>query len=190
MRDDPSAPRETEAKFRVADRAVLERTLAALGASPGPRELETNVLLDDDRLDLKARGMALRVRRTAGRGLLTLKGKASLDRGIKTRIELESGVANPEAVEKLLATLGYAPRFRYEKWRTVWRFESPDRPLVVVDETPLGLFAEIEGEDGAVRALAGELGVPEAELIGLSYVALWEAAREAEPSLPRDMVFP
>ncbi len=40
-----------------------------------------------------------------------------------------------------------------EKRRTPWRFADAAGPLVVVDETPLGLFAEIEGEADAVRAL-------------------------------------
>ena len=81
-------------------------------------------------------------------------------------------------------------QFRYEKRRTPWRFGDPARPLVVVDETPLGLFAEIEGEAGAVRALAAELGVAEESFLRASYLGLWQAAREAEPDLPEDMVFP
>ena len=38
-------------------------------------------------------------------------------------------------------------------------------PVVVVDEIPLGLFAEIEGPDAAVRALASELGVARHALV-------------------------
>ncbi|MEO8056252.1 MAG: adenylate cyclase, partial [Acidobacteriota bacterium] len=66
---------------------------------------------------------------------------------------------------------------------------DPSRPVVVVDETPLGLFAEIEGTEAAVRATAVELGVAEADFIAESYIALWLAAREKDPSLPEDMVF-
>ena len=62
--------------------------------------------------------------------------------------------------------------------------------LVVVDETPLGLFAEIEGETRAIRALAAELGVAEESLLRASYFGLWQAARQADPELPEDMVFP
>ena len=101
------------------------------------------------------------MRTVNGRGLLTYKGPASFDGGVKSRLELESGVDAPGTVLALLDALGYRPRFRYEKRRTPWRFADPARPLVVVDETPLGLFAEIEGEAGAVRALAAELGVRE-----------------------------
>lgn len=183
-------PRETEVKFRVADRAALEARLAALGAAGGALENEVNLLLDDDVLSLRRAGRALRVRTVNGRGVLTFKGPATFHGGVKERLELESGVDEPETVLALLDALGYRPRFRYEKRRTPWRFASPARPLVVLDETPLGLFAEIEGEADAVRLLAGELGVAEADFLRASYWGLWVAARERDASLPEDMVFP
>jgi adenylate cyclase class 2 len=182
-------PREIETKFRVAERGRLEARLAALGARRGAAEDESNVLFDDAARSLAAAGCALRVREVDGRGLLTFKGPAEVAAGVKSRVEWESAVASPDAVSAVLAALGYRPSFRYEKRRATWIFADPARPVVVLDETPLGLFAEIEGPDAAVRALAVELGVAEAEFIGESYVALWLAARESDSSLPRDMVF-
>jgi len=184
-----NGPREIEAKFRVPDRRGLEARLAALGAAAGELEYEVNVLLDDDGMTLRASGQALRVRTANGRGVLTFKGPASFEGGVKSRLELESGVEAPETVLALLEALGFGPRFRYEKRRTPWRFADPARPLVVVDETPLGLFAEIEGEAGAVRVLALELGVSEGAFLRSSYWGLWQAARESDPGLPEDMVF-
>lgn len=185
-----AGPRETEVKFRVGNRAALEARLGALGATEGTREDEVNLLLDDDVLSLRRAGRALRVRTVNGRGVLTFKGPASFDGGVKSRVELESGVDAPGNVLALLDALGYRPRFRYEKRRTPWRFADPARPLVVVDETPLGLFAEVEGETEAVRALAAELEMAEADFLRASYWGLWVAARERDPSLPEDMVFP
>ena len=182
-------PRETEAKFRVDDRAALEERLRALGAAEGTLEEEVNLLLDDDALSLRSSGRALRVRTTNGRGLLTFKGPASFEGGVKSRLELESGVDAPGSLLALLDALGYRPLFRYEKRRSPWRFADPARPLVVVDDTPVGLFAEIEGEADAVRALAAELGVPESSFLRASYWGLWQAARELDPGLPDDMVF-
>ncbi len=182
-------PREIEAKFRVGDRAALEARLAALGAAAGELEDEVNLLLDDDAMSLRGSGRALRVRTANGRGLLTFKGPASFEGGVKKRLELESGVEAPGTVLALLDALGFRARFRYEKRRTPWRFGDPARPLVVVDETPLGLFAEIEGDDAAVRALAAELGVREEFFLRSSYWGLWVAAREEDPDLPEDMVF-
>jgi adenylate cyclase class 2 len=108
---------------------------------------------------------------------------------VKSRVELESAVDDPESVVAVLEALGYRAWFRYEKRRATWIFTDPTRPLVVVDETPLGTFAEIEGPDAAVRALAKELGVAEEDFIAESYIALWLSARERDPSLPDDMVF-
>lgn len=183
-------PREIEAKFRVEERSALETRLRALGATEGALEDEVNLLLDDDALSLRAGGRALRIRTVEGRGVLTFKGPASFDGGVKSRVELESGVDAPENVLALLDALGYRPRFRYEKRRTPWLFADPARPLVVVDETPLGLFAEIEGEADAVRALAAEIGVAEEAFLRSSYWGLWVAARQEDPDLPEDMVFP
>lgn len=181
---------EIEAKFRVADRGRLEGLLETLGARPGPRQEEQNVLYDDGTGRLKAAGCALRIRVVNGRGLLTFKGPPKIFDGVKNRLEWESEVESPRAVAAILEALGYAPSFRYEKRRTKWTFAKAERPVVVLDETPLGLFAEIEGEDPAVRALAKELGVDEKDFIADSYVALWLAAREADPARPADMVFP
>jgi adenylate cyclase class 2 len=182
-------PREIETKFRVRDREELVRRLAGLGARPGPLEDEKNVLYDDAAGRLKSEGCALRLRTVDTRGLLTFKGPPNVFEGIKSRLEWESEVESPRAVAAILESLGYRPWLRYEKLRTTWRFADPARPVVVVDETPLGLFAEIEGTDSAVRALAAELGVAETDFIAQSYVALWLAAREKDPSLPEDMVF-
>jgi adenylate cyclase, class 2 len=182
-------PRETEVKFRLASRPSFEARLEALGARREGEERERNVLFDDAAGTLQARGCALRLRTTENGALLTFKGKAEFSGGVKSRLELESRVEAPGRIESLLGQLGYTPRFVYEKRRTTWRFPAAARPIVVVDETPLGLFAEVEGTHEAVRALAGELGFAEGDFIPESYVALWMKARAADPSLPEQMVF-
>jgi adenylate cyclase class 2 len=186
---DDGGPREIEVKFRLEGRAPFEERLAAAGARREGSENETNVLFDDEAGSLRAAGCALRLRTTERGALLTFKGKASFSGGVKSRRELESGVGKPDAITALLGALGFAPRFRYEKRRTTWRFPDAARPLVVVDETPLGLFAEIEGTDAAVRELASALGIPESTFIPESYAGLWMKARERDPALPRDMLF-
>lgn len=186
---DDGGPREIEVKFRLDGRAAFEERLAAMGARREGTESETNVLFDDEAGSLKAAGSALRLRTTEKGARLTFKGKASFSGGVKSRLELESGVERPDRIAALLAALGYAPRFTYEKRRTTWRFPDPVRPLVVVDETPLGLFAEIEGTDAAVRALASEFGVAGSAFIPESYVGLWMKARAADPTLPENMLF-
>lgn len=182
-------PRETEVKFRVADRDALERRLRRLGAVPGASALERDVLLDDRNESLRRRGAAVRIRETAGTAFLTFKGPKEVRAGVRSRVELETEVGDARTVAAFLAELGLQPVFRYEKRRTPWRFGDPARPLVVVDETPIGLFAEIEGDEEAIRGLASELGVGESEFLPDSYAALYFAARAEDPSLPGDMVF-
>jgi len=189
MGHEPAAPTETEVKFRLEDRGAFEVRLAALGASRGPTEFEANVLLDDAAGTLRRRGVALRLRETGGSSILTFKGPREVDRGVRTRLELETPVGDAATTLALLGQLGFAPIFRYEKRRTAWTFADPARPLVVVDETPIGLFAEIEGTTASVRAAAGELGVAESDFLVESYVGLYFAARERDRSLPFEMVF-
>ena len=182
-------PRETEAKFRVADRKRLEGRLLELGAAAGPAALERDVLLDDPAGTLRGQGKAIRIRETAGAAILTFKGPREIRAGVRSRVELETRVGDAGTIAALLAELGLGPVFRYEKRRTPWRFADPARPLFVMDETPIGLFAEIEGDDRAIRTLAAELGVREEEFLPDSYTALYFAARLLDPSLPYDMVF-
>ena len=186
---DNSAPQEIETKFRLSDRVEFERRLANLGAAAGPAEFESNVLLDDAAGSLRTNGQALRLRESGGTSVVTFKGKATLDRGLKSRVEIESGVTNAKSLGDIFTALGFAPVFRYEKHRTTWRFPDPELPLVVVDETPLGLFAEIEGAEPAVRALAERLGVSQREMLVQSYPMLYQEARKENPELPKDMIF-
>lgn len=182
-------PRETEVKFRLKDRDPFEERLSALGAVPGPEEQEDNVLWDDPEGSLRRGGSVLRLRTSGGQVTVTLKGKAVFTEGVKSRLELETTVGSAEVLAGILRQLGLLPVFRYEKRRTTWRFPQPARPEIVVDETPLGLFAEIEGEEGAILVLARELGVSAAEFLADSYVSLWQKARAADPTLPVDMRF-
>ncbi len=182
-------PRETEVKFAVPDRKALEERLEILGAIRGPSEPERNVLLDDRGGSLRSKGGVLRLRETGATAILTFKGAREIHSGVKTRVELETEVGDGQITLGLFRELGYFPAFRYEKRRATWRFSNPGRPLVVIDETPIGLFSEIEGEEKAIRALASELGVDESEFLERSYVELYLAARRKDPSLPQDMVF-
>ena len=63
-------------------------------------------------------------------------------------------------------SIGLVAAFRYEKWRSEW---SDGEGHCVIDETPIGVFAELEGEAGVDRpnggpAEGGALGVHHAQL--------------------------
>ena len=179
---------EVEIKLRVeAAEAARERILALGFVVRHGRELETNLVFDTAEGRMRQSGELLRLRRHGERTTLTYKGLGRAAKH-KAREEVEVKVSDGAAFETILARLGYAPAFRYEKYRI--EYERPGAGgIVTVDETPIGNFFEIEGEPDWIDATARELGFGESEYITRSYGALYAAHRERNPSAPRDMVF-
>jgi len=169
-----TAPRENEIKLRIAQADEARTDLARRGAElVRKRHLEDNVLLDDAARSLARRGCVLRVRRNDLGGVLTYKGPRAEREGVKTRVEWETTVADADALAAIVAALGFRPVFRYQKYREVYRLGDVE---VVLDETPIGSFLEIEGEIGAIHAAAVQLGFGPADYIRDSYPALYAAA--------------
>lgn len=166
---------EREAKLRVADAAAARRAVERLGAHlRRARHFEDNLLLDDASGTLARRGSALRLRRADGRALLTFKGaRVEEASGVKVRPEIEVEVGDGDGAQALLAALGYAPAFRYQKFREVWDWRDAE---IDVDETPLGTFLEIEGPSETIHAAAHALGLGPDDYVLESYPALFRAA--------------
>jgi adenylate cyclase class 2 len=168
-----SAPRENEVKLRIARaddaRAELLRRGARLVRA---RHFEDNVLFDDASRALGRRGCALRVRITDQGGVLTYKGPRTDREGVKTRDEWETAVADAAAARAIVEALGFQPVFRYQKYREVYRWDAVE---VVVDETPIGSFLEIEGELPGIHAAAAALGYGPSDYLRESYAALFLA---------------
>ncbi|MGH9399566.1 MAG: class IV adenylate cyclase [Thermoanaerobaculia bacterium] len=178
---------EVEVKLPCRNLSAVRETLEGLGATlEADLHDESNDLYDDAGRRLAQLGAALRVRRARGRVILTYKGPARFSGGIKTRQESETEVGNAGALEAILAGLGFARRFRYEKRREEWRFEGC---AVALDETPIGHFVEVEGPPTAIRRALVALGLDFAEAIPYSYARLYLERRRDDPSLPEDMVF-
>lgn len=188
MSPEQRAAEEVEVKLPCADLDAVRRSLVKQGAEPvsGIHE-EINDLYDDAERRLSSRGAALRLRRAAGRTLLTYKGPARFVSGVKVREERETEVEDAEAARAILTALGFAPTFRYEKRREEWLFE---KCAVALDETPIGRFVEIEGEPTAIRRAVAALKLDFSEAIPYSYARLYLDRRREDPSLPPDMVFP
>ncbi len=165
---------ETEVKLRVEDAPAARAALQRLGARlVRARELEDNLLLDHPDGRLRAAGHALRIRRAGGRGLLTFKGARRTVEGVKSRAETETPVEDPDALQAILEELGLRPIFRYQKYRETWEWGEVE---LVVDETPIGTFLEIEGELPAIHAAASALGFGPESYISESYPALFAAS--------------
>jgi adenylate cyclase class 2 len=181
---------ETEIKFRVADLAGLSARLAAAGFQvQTPRSFESNVLYDTADRQLRARTEILRIRQYAGHTVLTHKRLPDVGPGEDThkhRIETETEVADGAALAEVFVSLGLRPAFRYEKWRTEWR-EGDGH--CVVDETPIGSFAELEGPADWIDRTAAKLAVDPSEYITLSYGRLFDLWRAEQVSTAQDLTF-
>ncbi len=181
---------EIEVKFRVADGSALERKLAALGFRQiTPRTFEKNVLFDTPDRSLRAQQSILRVRQYGKRWVVTHKRLPQNNDPAarhKHRIETETEVADGDAISTIFSQLGYAPAFTYEKWRSEYADASGH---CVIDETPIGLFAELEGPPEWIDATSQRLGLDPSELSTLSYGRLFEEWREATGSSATDLTF-
>lgn len=179
-------PREIEIKFRVDDLRALTRRLRAAGFRlVTPRTHEMNTLYDLPGEVLRARKQLLRLRKYGSAWTLTHKGGGKRARH-SSRVELESGVADGKKVDAILHGLGYSPSFRYEKFRAEW---TGGKGKVVVDETPIGNFCEIEGPPRWIDATAKRLGVTPADYITKNYATLFTDWKQATKSSAEEMTF-
>lgn len=172
--------REIEIKFRVVDLRALARKLrGAKFHVETPRTLEMNTLYDLPGGILRARRELLRLRRYGSKWTLTHKSGKKTGRH-SSRRELETVVLDGKQMDLILRALGYAPSFRYEKYRAEW---TDGKGQVVVDETPIGNFCEIEGAPRWIDATAKKLGVTAGDYITKNYAGLfleWKARTKSE----------
>ena len=179
---------EEEIKLRVASLAAVRARLEALGAVLlHPRAFEENWIVDDAAESIFGGGRLLRVRRWGEESLLTFKGRATYERGVKRRRETQCRVDDPRALLDIFAELGLQITRRYQKWREAWHLEGVE---VVLDDTPMGPFVELEGPAAALHPLAEALQLDPAHALAGSYSELWMKWRREHPEAPADMVFP
>jgi adenylate cyclase, class 2 len=177
---------ETEIKFLVPDLRALTRQLRAVGFRlVTPRAHEINTLYDLPGQPLRRKGELLRIRKYGEHWLLTHKAKGKPGRH-KSRVETETEVHHGEKMEAILRALGFAPSFRYEKFRAEW---SDDTGHVLVDETPIGNVAEIEGPPRWIDRTARLLGVSPDQYITANYAQLFLDWKRRARSKAKEMTF-
>lgn len=181
---------ETEVKFPVPDIASLSSRLLAAGFRlQTPRTFESNVLYDYPDRRLRTRTEILRIRNYGGRWTMTHKrppeGLAAEDLH-KHRVETETMVADGQALAAVFRTLGLGEAFRYEKWRTEW---ADGHGHCVIDETPIGTYAELEGTDAWIDDAAARIGVAQSDYMTQSYGRLFDEWRKTTGSEATDLTF-
>ena len=180
---------ETEVKIRVRDREGLEHSLQRMGfVCVTTRTLERNTLYDTPARTLRGSRQILRIREYGEKWVLTHKSVPSdaAEGRHKSRVETETLVEDGALLAKIFEALGFGPVFVYEKWRTEW---ADAEGHCVLDETPLGLYAELEGPSPWIDATAEKLGIDESEFITLSYGRIFERWREQAGAEAKDFTF-
>lgn len=160
---------EIEKKY-ILPRARISELLGALeetGAVPDGEDFEVNVIYGGKVLNKN--NAALRIRRTEGKTLLTLKKRLPNLSDAKQQLELETEVADADCLDGIFRELGMEPRVLYEKRRRKWRFRSVE---VAVDELPFGTYAEIEGSLTSIIEAEMLLGIDDLEVEPRTYPAI------------------
>ncbi len=176
--------REIKLRFDRADEA--RAAVLSAGATPlRGRRFQEDCLLDTEDERLRRQHCVLRIRSEGSRSLFTFKGPVQPG-PMKVREELETVVADGELLRRLLERLGMHVWFRYQKYREEFACEDV---VVAVDETPVGVYVEIEGSEAGITAMAQALGREPADYLVDSYRAIFLQYCEAHGLTLQDMVF-
>ncbi len=179
-------PNEVEIKFLIHDLPALRAKLQQAGfREQTPRTHEMNVLYDLPGQPLRARGELLRIRKYGDKWTVTHKGPGQAGKH-KNRIETETTVGDGAVLERIWSSLGLKETFRYEKFRSEW---TDGQGEIVLDETPIGNVAEIEGAPGWIDTVASKLGVSERDYITVSYAQMFFEWKQRTGSTAEQMTF-
>ena len=177
---------EREIKLRFASADEAREAVLATGATPlFGRRLQEDALLDTEDEDLRRKRCVLRVRMENGKSRLTYKGpvQSSL---MDAREELETVVGDGEMLLRVFGELGLHVWFRYEKYREEFAHEDV---IVAIDETPVGVFVEVEGSEQGIAEMTAALGRAPADYIVDSYRSLFLRHRDELGLNGPDMMF-
>jgi adenylate cyclase class 2 len=170
---------EIEIKCPIPDPDAFQSRLRDLGFHlETPRTFEHNTLYDTPSRDLRSKRQILRLRDYNGIHTLTHKriDTAQNPSRYKIRIETETTVSDPSAMAEVFSQLGYQPSFVYEKYRTEYSIHdsaTDTTPHIVIDETPIGTFAELEGPIPWIDRTLADLNIDHATCLTDSYGKLF-----------------
>ena len=127
----------------------------------------------------------LRVRQEGDSAVLTFKGPLQAAT-MKVREELETAVRDGTLLLRRLERLGLRMWFRYQKYREEFEHHGV---VVTIDETPIGTFVELEGDEQGIIQIAHALGLAPEEYVVDSYRGLFIQAQAGREGSATDMIF-
>ncbi len=163
---------EIEVKIPLSDPAGVRRRIGEQGFRlRAQRAFERNLVFDFPDGGLQRRGILLRLRQQGESVWLTLKQPAEADERYKVRRELEVRLDSFGAARQILEGLGLHVSFIYEKYREIF---SAGRVSLLLDETPIGTFLEIEGSRPEIDRAAAALGFAPQHYVCDTYFQLFQ----------------
>src|SRR4051812_37923219 len=182
----PTTMIEREIKLRYDSVESARAAVLAAGGTPMMgRRLQEDALLDAEDESLRRRRCVLRIRIENGKSRITFKGPVQPS-AMKLRDEFETIIGDGVLLLRVFEELGFHVWFRYEKYREEFTHEEV---IVAIDETPVGVFVEIEGSEQGITAMAKALGRRPADYVLDSYRGLFLKSREQCGLDGTDMVF-
>lgn len=180
--------KEIETKIAIQDIGVISTKLQHLSiALSQKRYFEDNWCFDFSDKRLTKAGILLRLREAHGIIFLTVKGPTKKRSGLKFRDEWEVTVNENDNLLNIFKILGLKILFRYQKYRTVYKYGDS---LICLDETPIGSFIELEGNEHTISHIANILGFSPVDFIPHSYASLFRLYKAQHKMKCRSMIFP
>ena len=178
---------EIEVKFIIDDLAAMRQRILAIGAYvKTPRTYENNVVFDTPDRHLGRRDCLLRLRRDQ-HNIITYKEPGLTDpQDFKIRHEYEVRVSDFAQMYTILEKIGFHPVLRYEKYRETFICKEAE---LLLDETPCGVFLEIEGAQETIRDLVAQLGIDFNTRLTASYGEIFQAVCTTYHLQLTDMTF-
>ena len=178
---------ETEAKIQVVDHQALRERLTQLGAKCHPEQLEVDIYFDTAEAELLKSDRALRLRCVDKEYVLAYKGPPEQSK-YKRCQEIQTSVADANAVQGLLGELGFTQSLILGKRRQSWLL---DDCRVELDQLPLlGTFVEVEGPcETAIGQVLCKLQLDKADLIATPFPILLRDHRKRTGNSSREIRF-
>jgi predicted adenylyl cyclase CyaB len=163
---------ENELKFRLTgpeDHARLASALRKLGAMREGAYDEENFRFEGPGKATRQVTLRLRVFGGGPAAVLTAKGPARFQNGVKIREETEVPVADSRAMLDILTLLGFRTFVVYRKHRVHWALRDV---IVTLDRLDYGYFVEVEGPLDEIPGVARSLGLDPSRAVRDSYSVL------------------